>query len=373
MTTCFLCTNAPVGKCDSCDFGKYCSEDHYKIHKNKSGYCQPFQMVYKEGLDRCLEATRDIKTFELVLQDIAAAWGTFEHSKTYCLVCLEIVDDASLVCRDCNLPMCDKEECRNSEIHQPECQILRNHKPEKLVVTSEHPVYALITPLRIFHLNQIGLNGLTTSPRIFKDILALTSHLSEQKNDQQRWNRIEHDVLPILRACNLFEEAISMIEEIIAILRTNCVGLTPRLEHFGASRGLALFPYFSMLNHSCVANCRYSVSLDNTTMSVRGMRPILKGEEITIHYVGISLGNIARKRSFNNQWKFDCQCKRCMDPTEFGSYLQAIKCKVCPEKDRVGCVLPNYEDEKDDLCVKVQQTKLYIFISLCMIAIKQMS
>ena len=192
MTTCFLCTNPPVGKCDSCDLGKYCSEDHYKIRKNQSGFCQPFQMVYK-GLGRCLKASRDVKTFELLLQDIAGAWGTFEHSKTYCLVCLEIVDDASLECRDCNLPMCDKEECRNSEIHQPECQILRNHKPEKLVVTSEHPVYALITPLLILHLSQAGLNRLSTWRTIFKDILALTSHIAE-KIDKLRWNRIEHHV-----------------------------------------------------------------------------------------------------------------------------------------------------------------------------------
>ena len=252
-----------------------------------------------------------------------------------------------------------KEECRNSEIHQPECQILRNHKPEKLLVTHEHAVYALITPLRIFSLNQRGTNRLANYSDTFTDIMSLSSHLQEHKNDIQRWSRIENDVLPILRSCNLLESEISVIEEIIAILRTNCCGLTPRLENLGASRGIALFPYFSIINHSCVANCRYTIGMDNTTMSVRAKRPILKGEEITIHYVGISLGNIVRKRSFQNHWKFDCRCDRCLDPSEFDTNLQAIKCKFCIEKDEKGFLLPVYSNTKDVVIRKVRTGTLF--------------
>ena len=347
--TCFLCTNPPVGKCDSCDFGKYCSENHFEIHRNTNGNCQPFRMTYKEGLGRCLEATRNIKTFETVLQDNAVAWGTFDNSKTYCLACLEMVDDPSSVCSECNLPLCDNQECRNSESHKPECQILRNHKPEKLVVTTGHPVYTLITPLRILSLRQFGLGEFEKYPEKFEDIMSLTSHLKERKNDKQRWDRIENDILPILRACNLLEHEISLVEKIIAILRTNCCGLTPRIEHFGASRGVALFPYFSMINHSCIANSRYTISMDNSTMLVRATRPILKGEEITIHYLGISLGNIMRKKTFESQWKFECRCNRCLDPTEFNSYLQAIKCKLCSENQEPSYLLPCYQTNENDI------------------------
>ena len=203
-----------------------------------------FQIAFKEGLGRCLMAARNIKILELVVEDKAAAWGTFEYSKTFCLACLEIVDDASGVCQDCNLPLCDQEKCRNSEIHQPECQILRNNNPEKLVVTNQHAVYALVAPLRIFSLNQCGPDRLVNYSEAFRDIMSLTSHFQELKNDKQSWGRIENDVLLILRSCNLPEAEIRVIEEIIAILRINCCGLTPRLEHYGASRGMALFPYF---------------------------------------------------------------------------------------------------------------------------------
>ena len=353
---CFLCKNPPVGKCESCDFGKYCSEAHYKIHKNRNGDCQPFKMIYKEGFGRCLIATRDIKTFEIVLEDQAAAWGTFDNSKTYCLACLEMVEDATCVCRECNLPLCDKEECRNSVVHQPECQFLRNHKPEKLDITNKHPVYALITPLRIFSLKEGSSNDSAKTSKLFDDIMSLTSHLIEQKDDKERWARIEHEVLPILRGCGFLERDIDLIEDIIAIIKTNCCGLTPRLEHFGASRGIALFPYFSMINHSCVANCRYSISMDNQTMVVRSLRPITKNDDITIHYVGISLGNIARINALKNQWRFDCNCERCLDPSEFGTNLQAIRCINCSRtEDRPAYMLPSSQPSVKGNNIEVRQ------------------
>ena len=110
-----------------------------------------------------------------------------------------------------------------------------------------------------------------------------------------------------------------------------------------------------MINHSCVANCRYHISRDTTTMSVQAKRPILKGEEITIHYVGISLENIVRKRSLQKHWKFDCPCERCLDPTEFGSHLQAIKCKLCFEMEEKGFLLPVCSNNNDAVGVKVRK------------------
>ena len=353
MTTCFLCTNPPVGKCDSCDFGEYCSQEHYEVHKTKDGFCQPFRMRYKKGMGRCLETTRNVKAFEMVLQDTWGIWGTDNNSPTYCLACLANVEDITSTCSECNIPMCDNVECRNSEIHQLECEILRNHKPEKLVVKNGHPVYALIAPLRIFRFKKDASNGQMEATRKFEDIMSLESHLEERRRDQDRWDWVRYEVLPILKRCSLTEEDIEIIEKILAIIRTNCVGLLPKLEHCGVSRGYALFPYFSIINHSCIANCRYIVGLDNTTMSVRAMRPISKGDEVTIQYLGAMLGNSARKKSLEKQWKFTCNCNRCLDPTEFGSYLQAIKCKLCIDKQETGYMLPSYQTTNPNYDIKV--------------------
>ena len=353
MTTCFLCTNPPVGKCDSCDFGEYCSQEHYEVHKTKDGFCQPFRMRYKNGKGRCLETTRNVKAFEIVLQDTWGIWGTDNNSNTYCLACLANVEDVTSTCSECNLPMCDNVECRNSEIHQLECEILRNHKPEKLAVKNGHPVYALIAPLRIFRYIKDASNRQMKAPRKFDDIMSLESHLEERRRDQDNWNRVRCEVLPILKCCNLAMKDIEIIEKILAIVHTNCVGLLPKLEHYGASRGYAVFPYFSIINHSCIANCRYIVGGDNTSISVRATRSIPKGDEVSIQYLGVRVGNIARKTFFENQWKFICHCNRCLDPTEFGSYLQAIKCKLCIDKQETGYMLPSYKTTNANCDIKV--------------------
>ena len=151
----------------------------------------------------------------------------------------------------------------------------------------------------------------------------------------------------------LSQEDIDIVEKIIAIARTNSVDLQQRLEKTSSkciSPGYAVFPSFSYLNHSCMANCRYHISSDNRTITVRAQRPIKKGEEITISYIGVTLGNIIRKQSFQRHWRFTCNCKRCQDPTEFGTFLQAIRCKMCIEKKKDGYMLPDSTSENKWIC-----------------------
>ena len=160
LTTCFLCTNSAIAKCEECDFGHYCSKDHYNLHKSANGDCLPFLMKYKDGIGRYLQATRNVKAFDIILEDTDIAWGPIDgNTLVRCLACLETIDfDINSKCKDCNLPLCNKTECLTSPVHRPECQILRHHQPEKLEITGPgHPVYALIVPLRIFQLRHAAV------------------------------------------------------------------------------------------------------------------------------------------------------------------------------------------------------------------------
>ena len=94
------------------------------------------------------------------------------------------------------------------------------------------------------------------------------------------------------------------------------------------------------------------------------MKPISKGDEITIHYVGISLGNIARKKSFKNHWKFECNCNRCQDPSEFGTNLQAIKCEDCLFDMKIGYLLPVYDTDKENSYSKVYKSDSRTLINI---------
>ena len=65
------------------------------------------------------------------------------------------------------------------------------------------------------------------------------------------------------------------------------------------------------------------------SVTVRAQSAIKKGQEITIQYISFVYGHLKRKRQITNCWLFECQCKRCLDPTEMGSNLSAVKCKAC--------------------------------------------
>ena len=69
---------------------------------------------------------------------------------------------------------------------------------------------------------------------------------------------------------------------------------------------------------------------------LRAQVDISKGEEITIQYISFLLGNSRRRTEIASCWMFECRCPRCLDITEFGSFLSAALCSSCK-----GAVLPS--------------------------------
>ena len=78
-------------------------------------------------------------------------------------------------------------------------------------------------------------------------------------------------------------------------------------------------------------------------MDVVAMAPIAEGAEIKTRYMTPQWGTVRRQQLTQNYWHFVCRCDRCLDPTEFGSMLNAVVCQRClPEKSdgQVGFMLP---------------------------------
>lgn len=75
--------------------------------------------------------------------------------------------------------------------------------------------------------------------------------------------------------------------------------------------GYALCTLFSLLNHSCMANCRYDISRDNSQVVIRAARLISSGEELCIQYKDPLVGNVLSSIAFKHHWMFTCKCKRC--------------------------------------------------------------
>ena len=85
----------------------------------------------------------------------------------------------------------------------------------------------------------------------------------------------------------------------------------PRLP-FEQARGHALFPIFSMLAHNCMANCRYVASTDGRFVTVRALRHIHEGEQLSIDYNDVLLGNfvsIYLQKIFLTKSYYICICR----------------------------------------------------------------
>ena len=99
--------------------------------------------------------------------------------------------------------------------------------------------------------------------------------------------------------------------------------------------GRAIFPTFSLLNHSCVGNSVFRVET-NSQVRVEARRALEAGEEITVQYYTSYLGTHKRRRRLKSEWYFDCHCERCTDPTELGTMVSGVLCEACEE----GYLLP---------------------------------
>jgi hypothetical protein len=92
------------------------------------------------------------------------------------------------------------------------------------------------------------------------------------------------------------------------------------------------------MNHDCSPNIRYAYE-KNSIMAVRASKLIKKGEQIFNSYTKFLWGTQQRRIHLAYSKNFLCKCPRCIDATEFESYISALKC-VRPDCDGVGIMLP---------------------------------
>lgn len=86
------------------------------------------------------------------------------------------------------------------------------------------------------------------------------------------------------------------------------------IREFAAPHVAALFTLTSCINHDCDPNCRVVTGFLTPSIELETLRPVLRGEQLTISYIpSIStLTNTARRRKrLQTAYLFDCACDRC--------------------------------------------------------------
>eukprot|EP00931_Biecheleriopsis_adriatica_P093817 TRINITY_DN67538_c0_g1_i1.p1 TRINITY_DN67538_c0_g1~~TRINITY_DN67538_c0_g1_i1.p1 ORF type:complete len:501 (+),score=131.08 TRINITY_DN67538_c0_g1_i1:25-1527(+) len=89
-----------------------------------------------------------------------------------------------------------------------------------------------------------------------------------------------------------------------SVLHFNSFGAGP------AGRDQVVFPTLARANHSCAPNCL----ADGDLGTLRAMRPVAAGEELTVSYLddaALLMAREARRKELQEHWEFHCACKRC--------------------------------------------------------------
>lgn len=156
----------------------------------------------------------------------------------------------------------------------------------------------------------------STSPRAAEQFRRLQGPLNQQRQKEER-NR--SDVLPVVRRG---AGGVGDGEVLEAAARID--GNAFRV----GGRERAVYPLASMLNHDCASNARVRIAPDRG-LALVAKRAVAAGEALTVSYCSPLLSTRERRDRLERSKCFHCRCRRCLDPTESGTYLGALLCPRC--------------------------------------------
>ncbi|CAG0903864.1 unnamed protein product [Darwinula stevensoni] len=318
-TKCRICGIQARSMCAACKDVYYCSKEHqlqdWKNHKEK---CLPFKTCYSETLGRHLVATRNIKEGEAIMKEPPLVAGPKQVSSPICLGC-HLAMTGEYRCTECGWPVCGPK-CQASPYHRPECELLSRSKGKVAFddLVSPNAYYQCITPLRCLWLRERDVERWGVVER-------MESHVEERKGTKLFQLR-QHNIVDFIRiTMGVAEYDDDLIHEVCGVLDTNCFEIRhPKVVV------RALYATACIMAHECRPNTRHCFD-ENLNIIVRATVPIKKGEGITTTYIQILINTYARRNHLSFAKCFWCDCIRCRDPTEFGTYLSGWRCLQCDE------------------------------------------
>ncbi|XP_054269407.1 SET domain-containing protein SmydA-8-like [Macrosteles quadrilineatus] len=328
--SCVICQKDASKRCGGCCQVYYCNKEHQKLDWAKHKHtCKPFKVCEDPVLGRHLVATRDITAGEVILKEPPLLQGPSQVTGPVCLSCLQAVSQHnSEPCSQCGWPLCLKPKCRESKQHLPECRWTMDKRKNPVKISqfiTPHPSYECITTLRLCYAKR-------HSPGLWGRLCKLQSH-TEERRGTHKYKEDTRTVAQFLRRFYKLEDEFSDedIMDIWGIIQVNGheVPLTQPAH-------VAVYDLSSMLEHSCHPNCAKSFASD-ASLVLRAVVKVSAGQHLSICYTDCLWGTVNRQYHLRDTKFFTCQCPRCLDPTEMGTYFSAI---LCEKSDCSGTMLP---------------------------------
>ncbi|ALC49539.1 msta [Drosophila busckii] len=295
-------------------------------------------------------ATRPIAAGELIFRERALVVGPTARKGSQlntCVCCHRLLSAKQFLCpHHCTLPVCG--DCADSEAHQNECKHFQRWLPKDLsqecqdaviagtatATTTATATAADSTPADV--VNPLSLRILT-AVRVFYLSKEQRALVDAMQANAERGYRQE-----IIKAAQCFRKFpttdkpfMDQLFRVVGVLNTNAFEAPCRVDgHESLLRGL--FPLTAIMNHECTPNASHY--FENGRLAVvRAARDIPQGGEITTTYTKILWSNLTRNIFLKMTKYFACNCDRCNDNTENGTYLSALFCR---EQGCKGLVIP---------------------------------
>uniref|UniRef100_A0A182M1X4 SET domain-containing protein n=1 Tax=Anopheles culicifacies TaxID=139723 RepID=A0A182M1X4_9DIPT len=288
-----------------------------------------------ELVGRYLVASRDLKAGDVIIETPPLMVGPCAETEPVCLGCHSTFQPSSVFykCESCNWRICSPN-CHGlvaSSTHsQLECIPLRDKAVYKLFQACT-PVqvklmYEAILTLRCMLLKTVDFAS-------YERLLDMDPLNDVRQQIPKLWNRNQKEIVQRIRddwgfAVEFTEQELHTICGIIEVNAFE-VGQDP-------IKARALFPQAYLLMHDCTPNTGHTDALKTHYLTVRTLRDVRAGESLTLTYAHILQGTLKRRQHLKEEKFFYCNCRRCSDPTELGTYCSALRCTDC----RRGLILP---------------------------------
>jgi len=315
--------------CSTCQKPTYCSNTcRYKDSTNELHSCLPYTILHEDRCGRLLMASRDIKAGEIIFADTPAAVGPDNNPKPVCLTCYKRLPGLTYRCRYCSWPLCSPYCQDDKGPHARECSLFQIHSPRFTIENYKVscPSYNAIMVLRLLWLRD-------NNEKVWNLINILMDHLEEDKEI----TKTKREVISFIRDhCKLTQFSQQEILHVMGVVDTNAyiIGENPNKD----VDLQGLFPITSILNHACTANT-LCYATNDFTFVCKAVTDIRKGEELStnyLHYHYHFFGLTYRNPELSSFWHFNCDCRRCKDPSEFSTFSDSLVCSECT----VGRLLP---------------------------------
>lgn len=356
---CEVCGEPSELKCSACKLVSYCGKEHQKQGwKDHKISCKPFEIQTDPVYGKCMVATRDIKPGDIILTELPLVYGPRPHmveeGPVPCPGCCRlIIGEQSARCEGCDFPIChpDCSGLKDMDRHGHECMILGLRDVK--AINGLHDFYrqdALLI-LRCLLLQN-------RHPKKFTQLMGMEAHMERRTSNTEIYSAIEERIVDYLRD-NFFHPMTILegrtgkkvlqdisketIHKIFGIIDINALEINQNAEV------TALYPTVCLLEHNCLPNTTHVFDNDGYKITLKATLPIKAGDHITTMYTHCLWGTQARREHLRETKYFDCQCQRCKDPTELGSYLSALKCIGTDGEPCGGTQLPiNPIDDKTE-------------------------